>query len=95
MKLWSVLALLGVLVWETVAFNFEGSEILPVNNTVDIAVKSFQEDMNFFVFYHTTTRNCSDCDRYAVVLLKFLQKYRGLYKAFHIDCGKMELVHFG
>ena len=25
-------------------------------------------------------------------MLQILQKYRGLYKAFHVDCGKMELV---
>lgn len=25
-------------------------------------------------------------------MLQLLQKYRGLYKAFHIDCGKMELT---
>lgn len=74
------------------AFNFEGTGVRVVNTTLDIAMQAFQEDQNFFVIYHTTTRPCSDCDKYSSVLLELLNKYRGLYKAFHIDCGLMEMV---
>ncbi len=30
--------------------------------------------------------------RYAKTLVELLNKYRGLFRAFHIDCGKLELV---
>jgi len=91
----SVLATILALVSSAGAFQFEGTGIVKVNKTIDIAIQALQEDMNFFVIYHTTTRPCAQCDRYARVLLEFLNKYRGLYKAYHIDCGKMELDDSG
>lgn len=90
MLLIAVLTLLGI-VSVSQAFNFDGTGVRVVNTTLDIAMQAIQEDQNFFVIYHTTTRPCSDCDKYSRVMLDLLNKYRGLYKAFHIDCGKMEL----
>ena len=63
----AVSLLLATVAWvvfgRTRAFDFSGTGVVVVNNTVDIAIKALQEDMNFFVFYHTTTRPCSECDR--------------------------------
>ena len=58
-----LLTALVTLVAGSQAARFDNSMILPVNNTVDIAIMSLQEDMNFFVIYHTTTRACSECDK--------------------------------
>ena len=59
----SFLALLIPLLGSSQAFNFEGTGVRTVNTTLDIAMQAIQEDFNFFVFYHTTTRPCSDCDK--------------------------------
>lgn len=42
---------------------FEGTRIKKINSTVDIAMLSIKEDQNYIVFYHTTTRKCSECER--------------------------------
>ena len=40
---------------------FEGTRIKKINTTVEIAVLTIQEDQNYAIFYHTTTRPCKEC----------------------------------
>lgn len=42
---------------------FEGTRVKFVNSTTEIAVMTIKEDMNYVIFYHTSTRPCSECDK--------------------------------
>ena len=42
---------------------FDGTRVKFINSTTEIAVMTFQQDMNYVIMYHTTTRPCSECDK--------------------------------
>jgi len=69
---------------------FEGTNILKINKTVEMAMLSVQEDMNYILYYHTTTRPCAVCDKYNKALLKFAKKWDGVIKIYEMDCGALE-----
>lgn len=57
-----LLAVLGVARCEEKG-RFDGTRVKFINSTTEIAVMTLQQDMNYVIMYHTTTRPCSECDK--------------------------------